>query len=315
MKNQILQIGRLPPALESTLAQEFDVHELWNEPKPEAFLLQHGDRFSGLATSAQVGASAELIRALPNVEVIASFGAGFDKLDLEAARSRGISVSYTPDVLNDCVADLAFGLLIDVARRISAADRFVRRGDWATGRFGLANRVSGKRLGIVGLGRIGQAIAKRATGFDMDIAYTNRKPADAAYRFEPSLAALADWADFLVVAVAGGAATSGLISRDILAALGPNGFLINVSRGSVVDEQALVGALRDGAIAGAGLDVFENEPRVPPELLDLDNVVVLPHIASGTVETRRAMADLVLANLRSYFLKGKLITPLISPLI
>jgi hydroxypyruvate reductase len=311
MKNQILQNGRLLPVLESMLAEEFDVHGLWNEPDPKAFLKQHGARFSGVVTSAPVGANAELIRALPRLEVIASFGVGFDKLDLDAAKIKGIRVSYTPDVLNDCVADLAFGLLIDVARGISAADRFVRRGDWLKGRFPVASRVSGKRLGIVGLGRIGQAIAKRASGFDMDVAYTNRKPAQLPYRFEPSLAALAEWADFLVVAVAGGAATEGLVSRDILAALGPTGFLINVSRGSVVDERALVDALVGKSIAGAGLDVFENEPHVPPALLDLDNVVVLPHIASGTAETRGAMVDLVLANLRTYFSTGELITPLI----
>lgn len=310
MKKTLLQNGRLLPALESRLADEFDVHGLWSEPDPQAFLQRHGERFSGLVTSAPVGADAALMRALPRLEVIASFGVGFDKIDLDAARSRRVRVSYTPDVLNDCVADLAFGLLIDVARGISAADRYVRRGEWRNGRFPVTTRVSGKRLGIVGLGRIGQAIAKRADGFDMEVAYTNRRPAPVPYRFEPTLADLAEWADFLVVAVAGGEGTKGLISRDILAALGPSGFLINVSRGTVVDEQALVEALRERAIAGAGLDVFENEPHVPQELLGLDNVVLLPHIASGTAETRKAMADLVLANLRSYFSTGELVTPL-----
>jgi len=311
MKKSILQNGRLLPALEASLAEEFDVHGLWNEQDPHTFLQRHGAAFSGLVTSAPVGANAELIHALPKLEVISSFGVGFDKIDLDAAKRRGIRVSYTPDVLNECVADLAFGLLIDVARGISAADRYVRRGDWLNGRFPVMSRVSGKRLGIVGLGRIGQAIVKRAGGFDMEVAYMNRKPAPAPYRFEPSLAALAEWADFLVVAVAGGESTKGLISREILAALGPSGFLINVSRGTVVDEGALVDALRGRAIAGAGLDVFENEPHVPAALLGLDNVVVLPHIASGTAETRGAMADLVLANLRSYFSTGELITPLI----
>ncbi|WP_420476894.1 2-hydroxyacid dehydrogenase [Noviherbaspirillum sp. ST9] len=311
MKKTILQNGRLLPALESMLAEEFDVHGLWAEPEPQAFLARHGARFSGLVTSAPVGASAELMAALPNLEVISSFGVGFDKLDLEAAKERGVRVAYTPDVLNDCVADLAFGLLIDVARGISAADRFVRRGEWAKGRYPVTSRVSGKRLGIVGLGRIGQTIAKRAAGFDMEVAYTNRGPAQVPYRYEPSLAALAEWADFLVVAVAGGNGTKGLISRDILQALGPKGFLVNVSRGTVVDERALVEALVAGSIAGAGVDVFENEPHVPAELLGLDNVVVLPHVASGTEETRRAMGDLVLANLRAYFATRELVTPLI----
>jgi lactate dehydrogenase-like 2-hydroxyacid dehydrogenase len=170
--------------------------------------------------------------------------------------------------------------------------------------------VSGKKLGIVGLGRIGQAIAKRAGGFDMEVAYTNRNPAPVPYRFEPALAALAAWADFLVVTVAGGDGTKGLISRDILTALGPSGFLINVSRGTVVDQKALVETLCERTIGGAGLDVFENEPHVPQALLGLDNVVLLPHIASGTAETRKAMGDLLLANLRSYFSTGELITPL-----
>jgi lactate dehydrogenase-like 2-hydroxyacid dehydrogenase len=310
MKKAILQNGRLLPALESRLAEEFDVHGLWSESDPQAFLQQHGERFAGLVTSAPVGASAELIHALPRLEVISSFGVGFDRIDLDAAKRSGVRVAYTPDVLNDCVADLAFGLLIDVARGISAADRFVRNGGWLKERFPVTTRVSGKRLGIVGLGRIGQAIAKRASGFDMEIAYTNRRPAAVSYRYESSLTALAEWADFLVVAVAGGAATRGLISREVLAALGPRGFLINVSRGTVVDEQALVDALAAKSIAGAGLDVFENEPHVPPALLGLDNVVLLPHVASGTAETRTAMGDLVLANLRSYFSTGELVTPL-----
>lgn len=311
MKKQILQNGRLLPALEAMLAEEFDVHGLWNEAKPQEFLARYGARFTGLVTSAPIGASAELIAALPNLEVISSFGVGFDKLDLGAAKEKGVRVSYTPDVLNDCVADLAFGLLIDVARGISAADRFVRKGDWTKGRFPVTTRVSGKRLGVVGLGRIGQAIAKRAAGFDMEIAYTNRGPAQVPYRYEPSLAALAEWADFLVVSVSGGNGTKGLISREVLQALGPTGFLVNVSRGTVVDERALVEALVGRMIAGAGLDVFENEPHVPAALLDLDNVVVLPHVASGTEETRRAMGDLVLANLRSYFRTKELVTPLV----
>jgi lactate dehydrogenase-like 2-hydroxyacid dehydrogenase len=219
-------------------------------------------------------------------------------------------VSNTPDVLTDCVADLAFGLLIDVARGLSAADRFVRRGDWKRGQFPLATRVSGKRLGVLGLGRIGRAVAKRAAGFDMETRYHNRTPlADLAYGYEASLVDLARWADFLVIAAAGGAATRAMVSREVLAALGKKGYLINIARGSVVDEAALVDALVNRRIAGAALDVFADEPNVPPELFALDNVVLLPHIASATRETRQAMADLVLDNLRSYFRAGKLLTP------
>jgi lactate dehydrogenase-like 2-hydroxyacid dehydrogenase len=250
--------------------------------------------------------------ALPALKVISSLGVGYDTIDIEAARRRGVTVGNTPDVLNDCVADLAFGLLIDVARGISAAERFVRRGDWKRGAFPLATRVSGKRLGVLGLGRIGQAIARRSIGFEMEVRYHSRRPVEnVAWAYEPTPQALAEWADFLVVACAGGAATHHLVSSDVLKALGPKGFLINISRGTVVDERALVDALLQKRIAGAALDVFENEPNVPEELLSLDNVVLLPHIASATHETRKAMGDLVLANLRSYFSSGRVQTPIV----
>jgi hydroxypyruvate reductase len=245
--------------------------------------------------------------------VISSFGVGYDALDVAAVRERGIPVGYTPDVLNDCVADTAFGLVMDVARRFSAADRFVRRGEWTKSQFPLATQVSGKRLGIVGLGRIGRVVAKRAGGFDMEVRYHNRRVVnDVPYGYEPTLAGLAQWADFLVVISAGGAATRHLVNAQVLEALGPEGFLVNVSRGSVVDEEALVQALRDRKIAGAGLDVYEDEPHVPTALFDLDNVVLLPHIASGTHETRRAMAELVLRNLSTFFATGQV--PVAVPL-
>jgi hydroxypyruvate reductase len=311
MKPRLLQHGRLMPALESQLTAEFDVHPLWNEANPTDFLAAHGAEFIGLVTSARVGADAALINALPSLKVISSFGVGYETLDIEAAKRRGVVVSNTPDVLNDCVADLAFGLLIDISRGMSAGDRFVRRGDWERNGFPLTTRVSGKRLGVLGLGRIGQAIAKRSTGFDMEVRYHSRRPvADVSWGYEASAAALADWADFLVVACAGGPSTRHLVSDEVLAALGPKGFLINISRGTVIDEQALVQALAGKRIAGAALDVFENEPHVPAELMSLDNVVLLPHVASGTHETRKAMSDLVVSNLRSYFVRGQLETPI-----
>jgi lactate dehydrogenase-like 2-hydroxyacid dehydrogenase len=310
MERRVLQVGRLMPSLESALAEHFDVHPLWREAEPKAYLAAHGEEFAGLATSARFGADRALIDALPSLRVIANFGVGVDTIDLDAARARGVAVSNTPDVLTDCVADQAFGLLIVVARRLSSADRFVRRGDWLRGPFPLATRVSGKRLGIVGLGRIGAAIARRAGGFDMPVRYHNRRAvAGVASGYEPSLPALAAWADFLVVACAGGPATRHLVSREVLDALGPQGFLVNISRGSVVDESALTEALNKGRIAGAALDVFEDEPNVPVRLAALDNVVLLPHIASATNETRQAMADLVLANLRGFFEYGRLLTP------
>lgn len=307
MKPRILQNGPLLPALEERLAGAFDLHRLAGEPDRAAFLREHGREFVGLATSAPVGADAALIDALPALRVISSFGVGFDKIDGSRAQSRGIAVGYTPDVLNDCVADIAFALLLDAARGLSAADRFVRRGDWLNARFPLATRVSGKRLGILGLGRIGCAVAQRAAGFNMEVGYTGRSAvADVPYTFHTTATDLARWADFLVVTVAGGASTRHLVSHEVLEALGPKGFLINVARGSVIDEAALVEALVQRRIGGAGLDVFEHEPAVPAALMGLDNVVLLPHIASGTAETRQAMADLMFDNLSGFFDKGAL---------
>lgn len=307
---RVLQQGRLLPELEQALVEHFDLHRLADEADPKAYLAAHGAGFTGLVTSAVFGADATLIDALPDLKVISSFGVGTDALDLEAARRRGVVVANTPDVLNDCVADLAMSLVLDVARGVTEADRFLRRGDWLKGRFRLGQRVSGRRLGIVGLGRIGRTIARRATGFDMDIRYHSRNPVpDAPWAHEPSLHALAGWCDFLVVIVAGGAGTRHLIDASVLDALGPEGFLVNVARGSVVDEAALVAALQERRIAGAGLDVFEDEPRVPAELTALDNVVLVPHIASGTAQTRRAMADLVFDNLAAFYREGRVRTP------
>lgn len=310
MKPKILQNGRLSPTLEAELAESFDLHHLWQETDPKAFLSQYGEDFVGLATSAPVGASAELIDALPNLKVISCRGVGLDKVDLKRASERGVHVSGTFGVLTNCVADLAFGLVIDVARQLSAADRFVCAGNWLKDKYPLTSDVSGKRLGIVGLGQIGQAIARRASGFDMQVRYTNLAPVPGVdYGYESSLKELAQWADFLVVTVAGGASTQHLISAEVLEALGPNSFLINVSRGSVVDENALIDALAQRKIAGAGLDVYADEPNVPQALMELDNVVLMPHFASGTVETRKAMEDLVLANLQAFFNEGRLLTP------
>ena len=305
MKEKVLQNGRLLPTLEAVLAERYDVHPLWREPDPAAFLARHGGDFRGYIASARYGIDAPTIKALPNLRVASVFGVGLDAVDLPAARERGVAVGYTPDVLTDCVADTALLLLLDIARGGSAADRFVRRGEWASGgQFPLSTSVHGKRLGILGLGRIGGAIARRAAGFDMEIRYHNRRPADVPYQYAASLRELAQWADFLVIASAGGRETRHLVSAEILDALGPQGFLINIARGSVVDEQALLTALQQRRIAGAGLDVYDDEPNVTPGLLEVENVVLLPHVASATRETRQAMADLSLANLDSFFRTG-----------
>ncbi|MDP3227542.1 MAG: 2-hydroxyacid dehydrogenase [Acidovorax sp.] len=308
---RILQIGRAPlPALGAELAARFNVTCLADQPDPKAFLAARGAEFTGVVTSAAIGLKGEVIAALPNLKVISSFGVGFDALDIDAAKARGVQVGYTPGVLNDCVADLAFGLMLDVSRNIAASDRFVRRGEWPKGKFALGTRVSGKRMGIVGMGRIGQAVAERAAGFRMEVGYHNRRPAEGcALSYFESLTALAQWADYLVLTVAGGAGTRHLVNGDVLTALGPNGYLINVARGSVVDEAALIAALAERRIAGAGLDVFEDEPSVPDALMALDNVVLTPHTASATHETRRAMADLVLENLQAFYATGAVRVP------
>lgn len=306
----VLNVGRLPADLLARLARR---HELLTPPPagPErsAWLATHGARVQGLVTSAATGVDAALVEALPALQVISSFGVGLDRLPLAAAAQRGIAVGYTPDVLNDCVADLAFGLLLDVARRIAESDRFVRRGAWPDGAFPLARKVSGARLGLVGLGRIGRTIAQRSTGFEMAVRYHSRRPvADAPWPHEPDLAALASWADYLVVITAGGPETRHLIDARILDALGPEGMLVNVARGSVIDEDAMVKALVEGRLGGAGLDVFAHEPQVPAALRDCERVVLTPHIASATRETRQAMADRVVDNLDTWFTLGRLVS-------
>lgn len=308
----ILQIGQLHPYVEDVLRRRYAVHLLADEPEPAAFLATHGARFAGVVSSAFAGVSADQIAAMPALQVISLFGVGLDKVALTAARARGIGVGYTPDILNDCVADTAFALVLDVARATVEADRYVRSGLWAkqgANSFRLTRKVSGARLGIVGLGRIGTTIARRALGFDMDIRYHTRHPvASAPWPHEPSLIELAQWADFLVIITAGGAGTYHLINAEVLDALGARGFLINVARGSVVDENELIRALAEKRIAGAGLDVYENEPCVPEALLAMDNVVLLPHLASATEETRLAMAQRVIDNLDLFFAEGRMIS-------
>lgn len=309
-RTRILQALNLLPWLETRLNETYDVTLLPPAgAEREAFLAARGSEFEALVTSAGGGATNSLLDALPSLRVVSSFGVGLDKIDPAHAARRGIPVGYTPDVLNDCVADLAFGLMLDIARRLSEGDRYVRAGHWTATPpviFPMGRRVSGARLGIVGLGRIGRTIARRSQGFDMDVRYHARRPvADAPWTYEASLHELARWSDFLVVITAGGAQTRHLIDASILDALGAKGFLINVSRGTVIDEAALVRALQDKRIAGAALDVFEHEPQVPAELFSLDNVVMVPHVASATVQTRQAMGQLVLDNLAAFFATGQ----------
>src|SRR5690625_2030739 len=261
-------------------------------------------------TSAVKGVPDEVIGRLPQLQAISVRGVGLDQVNVSLARAHGVSVASTTGILSDCVADLAFTLLLAVSRQLIPADRFVRSGQWQQQAFPLAARVNRKRLGILGLGAIGRLIAQRAAGFDMDIAYYGRRPkADINYTYFDDVCAIARWTDYLVVAVPGGPETDGLISSDVLEALGPTGVLVNIARGSVVDEEALLQALRTRTIAGAGLDVYMNEPCAPQPWQGLENVVLTPHIGSATRETRQAMEDLVLDNLIALQQQGRLLTP------
>ncbi len=309
----VLQVGPLKPSLAQTLQDDYAAYVLPDEPAD--FLAEHGGEVRAVVTSGRTGVDAALMAALPNLGAVVNFGVGYDTTDVDAAASRGVVVSNTPDVLTDCVADTAVGLTIDTLRQFSASDRYVRAGKWPVeGNYPLTRQVSNTRVGIIGLGRIGGAIAKRLSAFGCTILYHNRHEVEgSAYTYVGSPAELAAAVDVLVVAAAGGSGTQKLVSREVIDALGPRGYLINIARGSVVDEEALVSALVEGRLAGAGLDVFADEPNVPEPLLSMDNVVVLPHVASGTVETRAAMEDLTLRNLNSFLESGRLVTPVPMP--
>lgn len=308
-KPDVLVVAKLWPPMMEALQSVFTVHDRAHESDPAAFA-KIAPSIRAISGAGESKVPASLIAQLPALEIISVFGVGYDGYDVAAARARGIPVTNTPDVLTDEVADMGLGLMLSIARRIPHADKYVREGRWPSGPMPLARKVSGARLGIVGLGRIGQAIATRAASFGMSISYTTRTArSDVPYRYFPSAAALAAEVDFLMVITPGGAATKGLINADVLQALGPQGYLINVARGSVVDQTALIKALQEGVIAGAALDVFEDEPNVPEALRAMDNVVLTPHIASATWQTRHAMADLAFGNLQAYFAGKPLLTP------
>lgn len=309
--NAVLQVGPLMPTVQDSISRDYGAVRLPESPDDRnEFLQLQGGSFEVAVTSGKVGVGPELMRALPNLRAVINFGVGYDTTDVAQAAERGIAVSNTPDVLNDCVADTAMALYLDVLRGISSADRFVRRGDWlGKGNFPLATKASGKKVGILGLGRIGRVIARRLEGFDCEISYHSRNQVEGvSYRYAASPRELAAGCDVFIVAAAGGPGSTRLVDAEVIEAIGPEGYLINIARGSVVDEDALVAALLAGRLAGAGLDVFAEEPKVPEDLLALENVVLLPHLGSGTHETRAAMAELTLANLRSFVTTGAVLT-------
>ena len=303
----VAQAGPLLDSLERTLQDEYSVVRL----PDDLSTLDPADaaKVRAVVTSGRNGVPSALMAALPNLEIVTNFGVGYDTTDVAQAVARGIQVTHTPDVLTDCVADTALGLMLDVFRRFGASERFLREGRWESGGFPLTRRFSGSTVGVLGLGRIGQAIARRAAAFDATILYTTRRPVEEVpWEHVASAVELARRSDVLVIAVPGGAATVGLVDAEVIRALGPEGFLVNIARGSVVDEDALIAALEAGEIAGAGLDVFAHEPHVPERLIR-DDVTLLPHVGSGTHETRRDMRDLTLANLRAYLAGEPLPTP------
>jgi lactate dehydrogenase-like 2-hydroxyacid dehydrogenase len=312
MKPQILVVSPMPPRVIEALKDDYDLHDYYKADDRPGLLARVGGQIRGyLSQGAVGGADAALMDATANLEIIANWAVGYDTIDVEAARARGVILTNTPDVLTECCADLGMALLLAVARRVAEGDRYVRAGAWPQkGRFGLGVKVSGRRLGIIGLGRIGKAAAWRAEAFGMPVAYHGRHAqASVPYDYYEDAVSLAANCDFLMLTCPGGPETHHIVNADVLSALGPEGFLINISRGSVVDEPALIDALSEGRIAGAALDVYEDEPRVPDALIAMENVVLQPHHGSGTTDTRRAMDDLVVENIRRHFAGEPVKTP------
>jgi lactate dehydrogenase-like 2-hydroxyacid dehydrogenase len=309
MKPDLLLICPLFPATMAQLDEAYTVHRYYQATDKDAFVAGIADRITAAATAGHEGMSVALMGKFPKLKIISCFGVGVDGIDVPAARKLGIAVTNTPDVLTECVADNALALVLATMRRTVFNDKFVRAGNWLKGNAPLADKVSGNRMGIIGLGRIGKAIAKRAEAFGMKVAYHSRnRQSSVNYDFYDKPAQLARDVKVLVVACPGGRETQNIVSREVIEALGKDGYLINVSRGSTVDEPALVDALVNGRLAGAGLDVFAAEPKVPEALFKLDNVVLQPHVSSGTHWTRSAMGQLVVDNLAAYFAGKPLLT-------
>jgi len=309
MPVEILQTAKLLDSCEAALAERYTVHKLHLQADPAAYLAEIAPRIRAHAGS---GVKGDLIAKLPNLEIIASFGVGVDNIDLAAAKAANVRVTNTPDVLNDAVAELTIGLMISLARRIPQGDRFVRDGKWLNGGFGLFSELTGKTVGILGLGRIGKEIATRAQAMKMRVVYHGRnRQENQPYIYYDKLVDMARDADWLVLIAPGGKGTDRIVSREVLEALGPKGMLVNVARGTLVDEPAMVDLLVNGGLGGAALDVFEKEPQVPEALFALDNVVLAPHQGSATHQTRDAMGALLVANLEAHFAGEPLISAVV----
>ncbi len=307
---ELLMTDRQPAQVQEELSRRFRLHRYWEIEDHGQWLESYGANIRGLACGGHTPIDGPFIRRFPNLEIIANFGVGYDNIDASAAAAEKVVVTNTPDVLTEEVADTAIGLMIMTVRELSAAERWLRAGNWKSAYPLSPGTLRNKRLGIFGLGRIGEAIARRAEAMGMDIAYHNRtRRTDISYAYCPSLLALAEQSDILMCVAPGGPATHHIIDATILRALGSDGVLINIGRGSTVDETALIEALRNGTIRSAGLDVFENEPHVPEELMVMDHVVLLPHVGSASVHTRNAMGQLKVDNLVNWFENGAPLTP------
>jgi lactate dehydrogenase-like 2-hydroxyacid dehydrogenase len=307
----VLQTGPIPPFIEPQFDEYFAMHKLHKAADRDAFLKECASRIRGIATFGAIPITAEFIQQFPKLEIVANMGVGYDSVDAKWAGAHGIVVTNTPGVLDDEVADTTIALLLNTLRQLPQSERYLRAGKWLEKPFPLTvSTLRNRTIGIVGMGRIGQAIARRIEAFGRPVVYHSRNPAAGVkYRHYPDLVAMARDVDTLIAIVPGGPATKHMINRSVLEALGPDGVLINVARGSVVDEQALIEALQTKTILSAGLDVFEDEPRVPKELIEMDHIVLFPHVASASIETRRAMGRLVADNLKSWAAGKGPVTP------
>lgn len=315
MKKNLLIMSEMPKFLVSLFDQSYNTFKVWEQrgsalnKDKEEYISKISKDIDAIAVMGGTKISAELMKSMPNLKVIGCYGVGYDAIDVKFAHTAGIKVTNTPEVLNDEVADTAIALMLNVYKKIIEAEKFARDNLWVNGEFPLSRKFTGTKLGIVGMGRIGKAIAKRAEAFDCIISYHSRNKTDVKYQYYKNINDLAKEVDTLCIITPGGKETEKLINRTVLNNLGKNGIIINVARGSVIDQDELINCLKTNVIAGAGLDVYANEPNIPEELIKLKNTVLLPHIASATVETRNAMGQLVFDNIKAYFENKPLISP------
>jgi lactate dehydrogenase-like 2-hydroxyacid dehydrogenase len=314
----VLMPAPLPPLIQDALDKRFLVHKLYEAPDKNALLREVGPTVRAIATGVPIltqdisaPVTGALMSALPALEIVANLGVGYDNIDAAWAGANGVIVTNTPDVLTEETADTAFGLLLNAVRQFPRAERWLRQGEWLKGQFEPTASLRERTIGILGLGRIGKAIARRAEAFGVKVIYHNRKPDPSVnYAYCDSLLEMARRCDILMIAAPGGPQTKNIVNREVIEALGPDGILVNIARGTLVDESALIKALKEKRILTAALDVFADEPRVPPELMAMDHVILLPHVGSASQHTRNAMSQLVIDNLLAWADGNDVLTPI-----